>query len=77
MAWYRELMHDVKRAAAYLPKAPKTIEEFFEWAFKSMATTAAIVRLVGGPAMSDTWADHGLRRLKPKHRAMIRGVAAA
>ena len=70
-------MHDFKRATVYLPEAPRTIEELFEWAFKSMATTAAVVRLVGGPAMPDTWADHGLRRLKPKHRAMIRGVLAA
>jgi len=73
LAWFAELVALAGKASAYLPKAPRTVEQVVQWLSWAVGPTLAVaMRFWKGDLgeLIDIIRD-GERRWKPKHRAML------
>ena len=70
---YERLMQGAIKAAAYFPVQERSIEEIEEWFVKQYAPTLAMLLQLHGGDLSAIaeYARGGIRRLRPKHLALL------
>lgn len=75
LEWFQRLVGLAKRATAYLPKAPRTVEQTIGWIKSQVATSLAVAIHSWGGSLEplvEIFKD-GEKRWKPRHRAMLAG----
>ncbi len=76
LPWFQLLVGLARKASAYLPKVPRTVEQLVEWIDHSVGPTLAVVMKFwqGDLTPLSRILRNGENRWKPKHRAMLVGV---
>jgi DNA relaxase NicK len=76
LKWFQDLVDLVVRGSAYLPQAPRTIDDVISWVTKQAGTSLAVMFAYWGGDYSGfvEIINDGRERAKPKHTAVIPGI---
>jgi len=73
LPWFQLLVGMARKASAYLPKVPRTVEQVVEWIDLAIGPTLAVAMKFwqGDLAPLSRILRHGEIRWKPRHKAMV------
>jgi len=79
LPWFEALVGLVRKASAYLPQAPRTVEEVVDWLDRAIGPSLAVAMTFwkGDLGPLSAIIRDGQLRWKPKHKAMLAMVAVA
>jgi len=73
LPWFELLVRRARKASAYLPKVPRTVEEVVEWVDRAIGPSLAVAMKFwkGDLAPLSRILRNGERRWKPRHKVMV------
>jgi len=79
LPWFQQLVGLARKASAYLPKVPRTVEEVVDWVDRAIGPSLAVAMRFwkGDLAPLDGILRNGERRWKPRHKAMVASLGVA
>jgi len=79
LPWFELLVREAKKASAYLPKVPRTVEQVVDWVDRAIGPSLAVAMKFwqGDLAPLSGILRNGERRWRPRHRAMVASLGVA
>jgi len=73
LPWFEKLVAGARKASAYLPKVPRTVDDLVGWLTKAIGPSLAVVMTAwrGDLNSLNELLEDGRSRWKPKHKAML------